>query len=126
LAQELSRGNTAILDEVMASGYIAHRGLETLALGDVKQMYAEWVGAFPDASWAFEYLLDAEGETVVAHGTFRGTQAAPFGGIGAAGQHVAVPFLWLYRLSGGKVQEGWEFMDDLALIQQIGGQVVPA
>jgi predicted ester cyclase len=115
-----------MLDDVMASGYTFHRRLDTLSLGDMKQVYAELIQAFPDASWTFENLLDAEGDTVVAHGTFRGTQGAPFGGIGAGGQHVAVTFLWLYRLSEGKIQEGWEFMDGLALVQQIGGQVVPA
>lgn len=126
LAEELSRGNPSVFDEIMGPGYTAHQGVDTLTLGDVKAEYATLLHAFPDGSWTVEFELAAEDETIVAAGTFRGMQAAEFAGIGAAGQHVAIPFIWIYRFSGGKIREGWVQRDTLALVQQIGGRIVPS
>lgn len=126
LAAELSRGNLKVFDEMMGPGYIAHRGMDTLDLDAVMQEYRTLLAAFPDGSWTLELLLAAEEGHIVARGTFRGMQAAPYAGVGPAGQHVAVPFIWIYRFSGGKIREGWGWLDQLALVQQIGGRIVPS
>lgn len=125
LADELSHGNLAVFDAVMGPGYIGHKGMDTLTLEDVRSEYRALLNAFPDGSWTIELLLAAENDSVVAQGTFRGMQAAPYIGIGAAGQHVAVPFFWIYRFSGDRAREGWALRDDLALVQQIGGTITP-
>lgn len=126
IAGELSRGNLDVFDQVMGPGYVAHKGMDTLTLDDVQAEYRALLAAFPDGSWTIELLLAAEGDSIVARGTFRGMQVAPFAGVGGAGQHVAVPFIWIYRFSGAKIREGWALQDTLALVQQIGGQIVPA
>lgn len=126
LADELSRANLGAFDAIMGPGYIAHKGIDTLTLDDVKSEYQTLLRAFPDGSWTPELMLAAEDDTIVTLGTFRGMQAAEYAGIGAAGQHVAVPFTWIYRFSGGKIREGWALRDELALVQQIGGKIVPS
>ncbi|HEX6817437.1 MAG TPA: ester cyclase [Ktedonobacterales bacterium] len=125
LADELSRGNLGTFDAIMAPGYIAHNGSDTLILNEVKGEYSTLLHAFPDGSWTPELMLSAEGDTIVTTGTFRGTQGDEYAGIGASGQHVAIPFIWIHRFSGGTIREGWALRDELALVQQIGGQIVP-
>jgi steroid delta-isomerase-like uncharacterized protein len=79
--------------------------------------------AFPDMQFTIEDLL-ADGDTVVARTTARGTQTGEFQGIPATGAAVTASAIAIYRLAGGKIVEQWLEYDQLGLLQQLG--VIPA
>jgi len=57
-------------------------------------------------------------------GGTRGTHRAPLGNIPASGNPVALPWIMISRLDGGKIVEEWEFYDSLDLMKQVGA--IPA
>jgi predicted ester cyclase len=89
-------------------------------------IYAEFdamlMMAMPDMRFTIEELL-ADGDTVVARFTTRGTQTRPFQGIPATSATAAASGIAIYRLTGGKIVEQWVEYDRLGTLQQLG--VIP-
>ena len=65
----------------------------------------------------------AEGETVVARWTCRGTHKGDLSGIAPTGKQFNISGVSIARFASGKVVEGWINWDALGLMQQLG--VVP-
>ncbi len=79
--------------------------------------------AFPDFRLVIDDLF-ADGNQVVFRWTFTGTHSGPLAGTAASGRQVRVPrCIGIFRLDGGKVNEGHLAWDKYALLQQIG--VIP-
>ncbi len=79
--------------------------------------------AFPDFRLVTDDLF-ADGNEVVFRWTFTGTHSGPLAGTAASGRQVRVPrCIGIFRLDGGKVNEGHLAWDKYALLQQIG--VIP-
>jgi predicted ester cyclase len=81
--------------------------------------------AFPDATNSVEGIV-AEGDTVVARWTARGTHGGDFLGIAATGKEATFALLSLYRLQNGKIVEICDRFDVLVVLQQLGVSAVPA
>jgi steroid delta-isomerase-like uncharacterized protein len=78
-----------------------------------------WIGAFPD--YQFELLdLIGEGDRVVAHMPWTGTQTGPLMNIPATGRSVHVSEIVIFRVMDGKIAEAWEIFDEYAMRQQLG------
>jgi predicted ester cyclase len=76
--------------------------------------------AFPDFRLIIDDLL-ADGDRVVLRWTFTGTQSGPLGDIAASGRQVKVPRgIAIFRIAGGKVDQGYFAWDKYALLQQLG------
>lgn len=75
--------------------------------------------AFPDLYIEVEEMI-AEGDTVVARTTLRGTQHGPFLGIPPTGRNVAVEQVHILRFGAGKVVEHRSVRDRLSMMQQLG------
>ena len=85
--------------------------------------------AFPDLRFTLEDLLAVE-DKVVARWTFTGTHQADLnhplmGHIARTGKQITVMGMDIYRIAGGQIAEGWEIMDRLALLQQLGVSPAP-
>jgi steroid delta-isomerase-like uncharacterized protein len=78
--------------------------------------------AFPDYTISIERMV-GEGDKVVAHWSFRGTNSGEFQGMPATGKQVQVQGINLFRFSNGRIAENRPAFDMLGLLQQIG--VVP-
>ena len=75
---------------------------------------------FPDIQWTLEETI-AEGDTIVARYTMRGTHKGAFMGVPPTGKKIAVQALNIYRYSKGQILEERGQPDLLGLLQQIGG-----
>jgi len=78
--------------------------------------------AFPVLRWTIEDII-AEGETVMARWSCRGTHKGDISGIAPTGKQFTISGMSIARLANGKMAEGWANWDALGLMQQLG--VVP-
>ena len=92
---------------------IAVRGIEAFK-GYVSTVRA----AFPDFHNQVEDLI-AEGDTVAARLTYRGTHRGEMFGIAPSGNVVKYSGIAVFRISAGLIQEGWVMGDAWGLYQQL-------
>ncbi len=75
--------------------------------------------AFPDQHWSLDRLI-AEGEWVSASYTFTGTFTNKYGDFPPTGKPVTFVGNSLYHVKDRQIVEIWEYIDRLALFQQMG------
>jgi steroid delta-isomerase-like uncharacterized protein len=120
-----SKGNLPVADELFASTY-AHHDPSTPDVGrgpeSEKKRATLYRTAFPDLRLTIEDLI-AEGETVMARWSCRGTHKGDLSGIAPTGKQFTISGISIARFASGKMVEGWINWDALGLMQQLG--VVP-
>jgi len=120
-----NKGNLSVADEFFAPNY-SHHDPSTPDLGrgpeSEKKRATLYRTAFPDLRLTIEDII-AEGETVTARWSCRGTHRGDLSGIGPTGNQINISGVTVARLSNGKMVEGWVNWDALGLMQQLG--VVP-
>ena len=114
-------GNLEAIDELIAEDYVGHfngappmRGREGLRRGN-----AETKAAAPDIRVEVEELI-AEGDTVVARYTARGTNTGAGRGLPATGKPFAMAGITICRIRDGWIVEHHGVYDMLGLLQQVG------
>jgi steroid delta-isomerase-like uncharacterized protein len=121
-----NQGNLAVLDDLIATDFDGHPlpGEPDFGRGPAgqKQLVGMYRTAFPDLRMTIEDMT-AEGDRVAVRWTARGTQTGEMMGIPATGKHTTVTGMFLNRLAGGKIVEGWGNFDALGMLQQLG--VIP-
>jgi predicted ester cyclase len=119
-------GDASVADEVIAPSYAVHDpgtpGREGGVAGE-KQVLALYYSVFPDFSLATEELL-AEGDTVAARWTVRGTHRGALNGIAPTGKAVTISGISLLRVRDRRIVEHWLNWDTLGMLQQVGA--IPA
>jgi len=108
--------------DVLATGLVVHvsaapgpmEGLEAW-----RQFSGSFAEAFPDLRLTVEDIA-AEGDTVAARVSFRGTHGGEFQGIPPTGKQVAFSSMEFNRVRDGKVEEHWVELDLFGLMQQLG------
>jgi steroid delta-isomerase-like uncharacterized protein len=118
-----NQGNLSALDEIIAPGFGGHgfasHGREH-GPDNARKTVATFKTAFLDIHFDIEEMI-AEDDKVVVRITFSGTHQGSFMGIAATGKTVKVGGVELARIADGKiVEEGWHFMDEVGLLQQLG------
>jgi steroid delta-isomerase-like uncharacterized protein len=119
-----NQGHLALVAEFYNPDHVEHtptgplQGFEAL-----KQFIAMYRSAFPDVHFTIEDQI-AEGDRVATRWSARGTHQGPLMGIPPTGKQVMVTAIGLGRFAGGKLVEGWNEVDMLGLMQQLG--VVPS
>jgi len=120
-----NKGNLNVTDELFASTYV-HHDASTPDLGrgpeSEKKRATLYRTAFPDLRLTIEDIL-AEGETVMARWSCRGTHKGDLSGIAPTGKQFTISGVSIARFAGGKMVEGYVNWDALGLMQQLG--VVP-
>ena len=89
--------------------------------------FVAYLGAFraamPDARIEGKTFVE-QGETVAVEGIYSGTHtgplASPQGAIPPTGKHLALPYLELFRIRGGKITEHRVYYDQMAFLGQLG------
>jgi len=115
----LGKGRFDPLKELTTDEYIDHSlpsGVTPL------QSLAGFRAGFPDSRVSVEGLV-AEGDYVVVRWVLHATNTGDFFGMPATGKPVTLRGISMYRISEGKMVEGWVEYDQLNLMQQLG--VVP-
>jgi len=125
---EVSSGNLGIIDELLSADLVEHDefpGIEQSRAG-VKQFFEMSRAAFPDLRFVVDHMLE-EGDTVIAHGRFEGTNDGEFMGMPATGKRVSVPIADVVRFgSDGLAAEHWGVTDTGMMMQQLGMVPAPA
>jgi steroid delta-isomerase-like uncharacterized protein len=81
-------------------------------------------GGFSDVEWTLEETV-AEGDTVAARFTMRGTHDGEFFGIPASGNKISVQAMNFYYLADGRIVGERGQPDLLGVMQQIGAVPAP-
>jgi steroid delta-isomerase-like uncharacterized protein len=117
-----NQGNQEVADAILSPGFALHnpnlpqpvRGIEGL-----KQVITRFRAAFPDLYVAIGQLI-AEGDTVMARTTARGTHRGQFQHIAPTGKAIAYSSIGIFRVVGGRIEEVYVINDTLGLLQQLG------
>jgi len=104
-----NKGNLSVADELFAPNYTHHdpatpdvgRGPES-----EKKRATLYRTAFPDLKLTIEDII-AEGETVMARWSCRGTHKGDLRGIAPTGKQFTISGVSVARLANGKMAEGW-------------------
>ncbi len=116
-----NRWDMGCVPEILSED-ISFRG----SLGVEKRGHREFIAyvdfiraAFPDFHNTVEEVI-AEGDTVVARLTYRGTHEGALFGVPASGNRIAYAGVAIFRIRDGKIADVWVLGDRLALMEQIG------
>jgi steroid delta-isomerase-like uncharacterized protein len=120
-----NKGNLQVTEDLFTPNYVHHdsstpdvgRGPE----GEKKRVTL-YRTAFPDLRLTVEDII-AEGETVTARWSCRGTHKGDLNGIAPTGKQFHITGVSIARFTNGKMSEGFVNWDALSLMQQLG--VVP-
>jgi steroid delta-isomerase-like uncharacterized protein len=117
-----NKGNLPVADELFAQNY-SHHDPSTPEFGrgpESEKMRATlYRTAFPDIRLTIEDII-AEGETVTARWSCKGTHKGDLSGTAPTGKHFTISGTSIARLTNGKMVEGWVNWDALGLLQQLG------
>src|SRR5688572_11034303 len=122
----INQGNISMIDEFLIPDFVEHEELPPgIPPGREapKVLFTALRGAFPDLKATIEHLI-AEGDEVVLHMTWTGTQEGEFMGIPPTGKRISINVIDILGIAEGKFVEHWGVMDSMAMMQQLG--VVPA
>jgi steroid delta-isomerase-like uncharacterized protein len=120
-----NQGHVPVADELFAPTY-THHDSSTPDVGrgpeSEKKRVTLYRNAFPDLRLTIDDII-AEGETVVARWSCRGTHKGDLNGIAPTGKQFNITGVSIARFTNGKMFEGFVNWDALGLMQQLG--VVP-
>lgn len=119
----IGEGHADLIEEFLAEGIELHGTGLAPGLAAVAEWVAMLNAAFPDRQVTIDDVV-AEGDRVVVRNTLSGTHQGEMQGIPATGKTVNQPSITVFRLSNGKIAEGWFVIDNLSMMQQLG--VIPA
>lgn len=119
------QGNLDGIDALLATDYVFHfAGNPQRDKPAHRQLVAALRTGFPDVKHTLEDQI-VEGDKIATRGFFEGTQNGEFQGVKATGKKVKVTFIFIDRISGGKIAEEWVNLDSSGLLQQIGALPTP-
>jgi predicted ester cyclase len=125
---EVSAGNLGIVDELLSDDLVEHDefpGIPQSKAG-VKQFFEMSRAAFPDLRMVVTQMVE-EGDVVMAHGLFEGTNDGSWMGMPPTGRRVSVPIADVVRFGeDGLAIEHWGVTDTGAMMQQLGLVPEPA
>ena len=117
-----NKGNLPVADELFAENY-SHHDSSTPEFGrgpaSEKKRANLYRTAFPDVRLTVEEII-AEGETVTARWSCKGTHKGDLRGIAPTGKQFTISGISIARFTNGKMVEGWVNWDALGLMQQLG------
>jgi len=114
------------IDEMASPDLVGHGQAQhgfDMSREQFKQFARDVIAAFPDIRVDIE-LIVSESDLVAARWSATMTHKAPYIGMAATGRTVHITGTSIARIADGKVVEGWDNWDQLALLVQIGA--VPA
>jgi steroid delta-isomerase-like uncharacterized protein len=115
-----NKGRGVAIDEMLAADAVIH-GLGDNLHGPAgfKQFHTAYRNAFPDVKIQIDDIV-AEGDIVAARWSGTGTHRGDGLGVPPTGKEVHFRGMVFIRVKDGKLVEGWNNFDQLAMLQQIG------
>ena len=123
------KGRLSALDEMLAEDGVIHglgeAGTDVIGPAAFKPFVERLRGAFNDIEVTVEETVE-QGDLIAACWVVHMTHTGPDLGVAPSGQHAVVTGMSISRLKDGKMVEGWNNWDMLALMQQIGAMQTQA
>lgn len=116
----LESRDPAVVDEYFAEDFVSHNnppGFEPGRAG-VKQFFAMFADAFPDATVTIDDLV-AAGDRVAVATTTTGTHTGELMGMAPTGRTVSVTGIDIVRVAGGRIVEHRGLTDIVGLMRQL-------
>ena len=116
--EEASRGNFDALESILSPDYVLHPEGARGAAG-----LAEMVRGYREAIGELTVTIDqqfTEGDHVATRFTIRGRHEGELMGTAPSGRDVEFTGLTVSRCRDGKIEEEWELVDTVSLLQQVG------
>jgi predicted ester cyclase len=116
------QGNLAVIDELMADGFVLHDPVSPIHGPEAFKQYVTGVRlAFPDLQFTVDDII-VEGSRAVARWAFWGTHTgqSPSFGIPPTGKQVRFSGVSIYHMVDDKIVEEWSTMDTLGMLKQLG------
>jgi steroid delta-isomerase-like uncharacterized protein len=125
-AEVVNAGNLDLIDELLTDDFVEHEEFPGITRDreGVKQFFAMFKGAFPDATFTAEQVL-AEGDLVAARVTVRGTHLGEFMGVAATGKPIEVQAIDIVTFADGKGTAHWGVFDAMAMMEQLDAMPEP-
>lgn len=118
-----NQGREEIIEELRAPDAVGFGLGETpvavLGASGFKVFYRNLRSSLPDLRVTVEHLV-AEGDMVAARIQVEGTHMGPGLGVPPTGQSVRFSGMLIARISGGRITESWNNLDQLGLLRQVG------
>lgn len=115
-------GNADSLEKYVAADFIDHEGAQGAAstgLQGLKDVIASNHAAFPDLQMTvLNSVMD--GNMVMVHFNFKGTNTGPLGNGATTNKPVDVNGVDVLRFENGKCAEHWGYMEDRKMMEQLG------
>jgi steroid delta-isomerase-like uncharacterized protein len=117
----VNKGNFSPVDEFFVANYILHLsdGTQLNGPAQFKQFITMLRSAFPDIRYKVEDMA-CDGDILAVRTSFTGTMTGPLRGIPPTGKKVVMQEALFYRFEGDKIAEEWSFINQMALLQQLG------
>jgi steroid delta-isomerase-like uncharacterized protein len=116
----LTERDLDVVDRFFAADFVSHNNPPGFPPGvaGVKQFFAMFRDAFPDAAVAIDDIV-AEGDRVAVATTLTGTHRGELMGLAPTGRQVSVTGIDIVRLGGGKIVEHRGLTDIVGLMRQL-------
>lgn len=108
----------AYIDRI-APDWVLHLTDCDISRDQERELDSRWFAAFPDVTSTIEDMV-AEGDKVAFRVTWRGAQKDELMGMAPIVNRFEMTNTAIYRISGGKVAESWETLDNLRFLQHLG------
>jgi steroid delta-isomerase-like uncharacterized protein len=119
-----NRGSFEVIPEIYSPEVVDHDPWPGSrdGLQGIEDSIASLREAFPDLHVTIEDM-SADGDFVVVHNTWHGTQTGSLLGLPPTGRRVAFKGIVLWRLEDGKIVERWGMLDTGGMLAQTGKRV---
>ena len=112
-----NKRNLDLIDDFVAPDYVDHTN--KVDRDGLKQLFTMGFTGFPDWHEAIDDII-AEGDKVWLRLTYTGTHTGEFFGLPPTGNKVTMTAVAIYRITNGKLVEGWFINDGMDMFKQIG------
>lgn len=121
-----NKGRAAAVDEMLATHAVIHGlGEDLHGPAGFKPFHEAYRSAFPDVKIQIDDMV-AEGDTVAARWSGKGTHRGEGLGFAATNRPVQFRGMVFVRVEQGKLVEGWNNFDQLGMLQQLGVVNLPS
>jgi steroid delta-isomerase-like uncharacterized protein len=126
--EAINRQDWVRFDKIVATDFIRHSSTfgqpQIRSRDQLRDYLACEFSTFPDAHEAINFLV-AEGDKVVVHSHYQGTQRGPLGSLPASGKSLSADFISIYRVADDHIAEAWVEWDCLSGLVQLGHLAAP-
>jgi steroid delta-isomerase-like uncharacterized protein len=118
--EAINKQNLAELDEVMSLDFVLHmHAQQKQGLEDSKQVVKSEMRGFPDLHVTVEDII-AEEDRVCVRLKETATHTGEYRGLAPTGNKLSYTVAAIWRISDGKIVEGWIVYDQLEFLEQLG------